>query len=196
MPTGYTANLMDKGQTFKEFILNCARAFGACLTMRDDSYDKPIPEKFKPSDWHIKELKKAQEELKKLKAMNEKEKMIFGKHEKESSIKQKEEWLKKEQSQNERLEEMEKQVKAWRPPTKDHQGLKDFMLQQIGVSKNNLSYIQEEIEKAKSMPPLAYYIHAVSSKKRDVDYHIEENEKEIERVNQRNEWLKQLRNSI
>lgn len=43
MPTGYTADLMEKGMEFKPFVLQCARAFGALITMRDDSLDAPSP---------------------------------------------------------------------------------------------------------------------------------------------------------
>jgi len=47
MPTGYTAGVQDgKITEFSDFALNCARAFGALITMRDDPQDTPIPEKF------------------------------------------------------------------------------------------------------------------------------------------------------
>ena len=59
MPTGYTAKLMEQGQTFPEFIMSCARAFGALIMMRDDPANAPIPEKFEPSDYHVRALKKA-----------------------------------------------------------------------------------------------------------------------------------------
>ncbi len=49
MPTGYT-HLIEEGCNLEEFVWACARAFGACVMMRDDSVDKPVPEKFEPSD--------------------------------------------------------------------------------------------------------------------------------------------------
>ena len=55
MPTGYTDAIKD-GITFQQFAMNCARAFGACVTMRDDPSDKPIPERFEPSAWHKERL--------------------------------------------------------------------------------------------------------------------------------------------
>ena len=55
MPTGYTAKIAD-GQTFEEFILSCARAFGALVEMRDEPADAPIPEEFKPSAYHTTQI--------------------------------------------------------------------------------------------------------------------------------------------
>ena len=68
MPTGYTLELYDgKDITFEEFVLKCARAFGALINMRDEPRDAPIPERFEPSYYHLKELIKAKSGQKKLK---------------------------------------------------------------------------------------------------------------------------------
>lgn len=49
MPTGYTAAVCDgKITEFPAFALQCARAFGALITMRDDAMNAPIPEEIKP----------------------------------------------------------------------------------------------------------------------------------------------------
>src|SRR5438128_1642271 len=42
MPTGYTAELHDKGQSFEEFVWTCARAFGGLLHMREDDLNAPL----------------------------------------------------------------------------------------------------------------------------------------------------------
>jgi len=50
MPTGYTLDLYDgKNITFKEFVMKCAGAFGALISMKDESLDAPIPEHLEPS---------------------------------------------------------------------------------------------------------------------------------------------------
>ena len=50
MPTGYTAAVQDGTiTTLDAFALRCARAFGACVSMRDDPTDAPIPERFEPN---------------------------------------------------------------------------------------------------------------------------------------------------
>lgn len=41
MPTGYTAAFSDRDVPFREFALQCARAFGACIMQRDDNPNDP-----------------------------------------------------------------------------------------------------------------------------------------------------------
>ena len=65
MATGYTHSIKND-ITFEQFALLCARAFGACIEMRDDPTDKPIPKKFKVDSYHAKELKEAKTKLKTL----------------------------------------------------------------------------------------------------------------------------------
>ena len=56
MPTGYTAVIED-GCTFKEYVMTCARAFGATISMREEPLSKEIPEKFEVSDYALNQLK-------------------------------------------------------------------------------------------------------------------------------------------
>ena len=68
MPTGYTAKIAD-GQTFEEFILSCARAFGALVEMRDEPADAPIPEEFKPSAYHTTQIGVARAKMEEIRTM-------------------------------------------------------------------------------------------------------------------------------
>ena len=71
MPTGYTADVADgKITEFTEYALQCARAFGACIMLRDDPVSSEIPE-FEPSDYSAKELAEAEKDLSQFLAMNE-----------------------------------------------------------------------------------------------------------------------------
>lgn len=196
MATGYTAKLMKDGQTFQEFIMGCARAFGALIEMRDAPNGATIPEKFEPSKYHAEQLIESKNELERLQSMNDSEKEAFGESAKEADVKRAEERLEEVRSENERLENMAAQVRAWNPPTQDHHGLKDFMLKQIGISKHGLEYQGSCLSKARKKPATAYYVSAVSSACRQVAYHEEENAKEIDRTTGRTEWVQQLRASI
>ena len=75
MPTGYTAELMEKGQDFPTFVLCCARAFGACIELRDDAHG-PAPRKIPRSknSYHTDALKRALAEREKFAGMSKKEK--------------------------------------------------------------------------------------------------------------------------
>ena len=87
MPTGYTCELMEKGMSFSDFVMNCTRAFDVCIDMRDDPHDKPIPKKFEADTYHIKECKSERKELARLMKMTKKEKIAFGLRLKNKQIK-------------------------------------------------------------------------------------------------------------
>ena len=63
MPTGYT-DLINNGCTFNEFVMGCARAFGATIDMRDEPLGAEIPEKFELSDYHSAKIDEAKRETK------------------------------------------------------------------------------------------------------------------------------------
>ncbi len=72
MPTGYTCDI-EKGITFKEYALGCARAFGAFVSLRDEDKDIELPDGFPLDSYHEKELPKARKELAKYQKMTIKE---------------------------------------------------------------------------------------------------------------------------
>lgn len=134
MPTIYTSDIRD-GISFKTFALNCARAFGACVEIRDEpGGGEKIPEAFKASDYH---LKKAIEDYNKLLVLNN---MTPAEAEREALAA----WQQAEKYRLAKLEEIKNlrasyeamlvQVIAWAPPTADHAGLRDFMIKQIEIS--------------------------------------------------------------
>jgi hypothetical protein len=195
MPTGYTAELMEKGQSFNEFVMRCARGMGACIMMRDDPMDAPIPV-FEPSDYNAKRLVECRDEHYRLLAMNGEEKIAFGESKRKEHIQRMEQCLAKNLAENQRLIDMQKKVAAWQPPTPDHQGLKDFMLQQIEVSMNGVAYYEEHLEKAKASSALDYYLAEVAEAERGRIYNAEQNQKEIERTESRNRWVRELKASL
>jgi hypothetical protein len=196
MPTGYTSDLMEKGQSFNEFIMGCAKQFGACVTMRDSSFDEPIPEEFKPSDWSIKELKKTQAQIKVLEAMTEEGKIKYGETKKNKRLQELAGYIEINLLQNKRIDAMLILVRQWVPPTRDHQGLKDFMIDQLNTSRHSEDYNETEIQRLKETSPLDIYNNEIVALYRSVVYCKEENINERRRVDSRNNWLKQLRNSI
>ena len=195
MPTYYTSKLMEKGQTFSEFVMLCARAMGICIDMRESSLEEPIPEKFEVNTHDLKRLKSAKKELKILENMNTEKKLIYGKNLKKKAIKSYEKYIKQEADENKRLTDMENSVNLWESPP-ELKGLKDFMLQQIDISKHDSYYSNKEVRKRMSQSDISYHKNTVEQKKWNVDYHTKEHEKEVTRVTKRNELFKQLRESL
>lgn len=195
MPTGYTHKLMESGQSFRDFALQCARAFGACIEMRDDDFDAPIPEKFAPSDYSVKALAKAERELSRLSRMTPKQRLLFGRHTKRKDLARQTKANQERWEQDARLVNMEREVSKWSPPSPEHAGLRDFMLEQLSISKNG-DYWERMKSETKAKDPMQFFTEALASEARNIDYHRKEVAEEIERTNQRNKWIAQLRASL
>jgi hypothetical protein len=195
MPTEYTATLMEKGQTFPDFVLLCARAMGATIMLRDEPLDAPIPE-FQPSYYNAKQLEESKAELARLLAMTDEEKIFFGQSKKDAVIERNEKYIADQQAENVRLIEMRDKVKAWQPPTSDHDGLKKFMLEQLEISMNSVDYHEREIIAAKKLFASDYYNEVVAEVQRHIEYYTEEDRKERERTDARNRWVRELKASI
>jgi len=193
MATGYTYPVAEGEITgFPQFAMSCARAFGACIEMRDDPKDAAIPEEFKPSDYHEKALAKAQNKLLDLYAM--KPQQITKAAEKAFAVIQDahEKWEAKKATENSRLKAMIAEVKAWKPPTPDHVGLKTFMLDQLSTSLHNAE--PEKVPERQSDDD--WYASAVERAKADVKYHSEHHARDVALAKERTEWVKSLRASL
>jgi hypothetical protein len=196
MPTGYTADI-EKGITFQQFVLGCAKAFGACVTMRDDPINKPIPDEFKPSDYHKEELNKAKRKLLRLQGLSPDKAIAEANAEYSKRKSENARGLNKDRELLAKYQTMLKQVRAWQPPSSDHIEFKNFMIQQIETSIkydcNTECYTQYA---PKHLSGKEWLTAKIADAQKDIDYHTKEYKEEIERTNGRNLWVKQLRNSL
>jgi len=191
MPTGYTSDIED-GITFNEFIMNCARAFGACISLRDSN--DPIPEKFEVGTYEANAIVEAKARLKMLNKIDPATLAEAAELYNEKNIHQHWDSLAKDTSRRDAYEAMLKQVKAWKPPTKEHKGLKEFMVEQINSS------IEWDCNHERSMPevltPKRYLELELDRAKCNVEYFTKSLKEEKARVASRNKWIKALRDSI
>jgi hypothetical protein len=203
MPTGYTCGILDgEIKTFPEFAKTCMRAFGATIHMRDESMDEEYTPRV-PSDYHIKALKDAEKKLKKAKTLSDKKLISERKRVLNESIKYYTDATDKAKSTCESLELMLKQVKEWTPPTNDHQGIKDFMIEQLNSTINydgDCSYYEKMINAARNnllnINPSKIRKELIADASKDIIYHTEEHRKEIDRCNHSNKWVTDLLESI
>lgn len=194
MPTGYTAKLNEGEQSFTEFVLTCARNFGALITMRDDDLEAPIPDAFTPSDYHTEALKRERAEFQRVTALSseECEKAAGTEHEQRLA-----EWQGSKANQEaiaDRCRRMIQLVNAWVPPTPDHVGLRDFMIQQLQESlKFDCGFEKDEPQRQTGAQWQASRNATIAH---SIAYHQEEHAKEVERVAARNAWVAALRSSL
>lgn len=199
MPTGYTAELCERDLTFEQFALTCARAFGACILMRDEPLSTPIPEQFETSDYHSKEIAEAKMQLERLLQMPiaEQEAMFAG-HVAERR-QHAEAAIAEAKATNDRLTAMLEKAKAWQPPSGDHAGLKDFMCEQLTETirfDGHCSYSEDELGSLEKLTRATFMASKICEAERDIEYHEKELAEETERTRKRNEWVKQLRDSL
>lgn len=191
MPTGYTHDLISKKLSFPQFALTCARAFGAFIHMRDDDWDAPL-RPVKVSDYHLRSLKEAQAKLATLIETPVVQFRAKAKAEHAASVTMMAGIRKTYSEENALLEAMSVEVRAWTPPTSDHQALKAFMLQQIETSMHDLSPRASE-DDSRAFPTKT---EALDKVREDIAYHEKEHAEEVARVKAANDWAKALKESL
>ncbi len=196
MPTGYTAGVQDGTITeFGAFAMQCARAFGALIEMRDDPMDAPVPQEFKPSDYHVKAKAEAEARLIQLVAMDEGEAHDRAKAEFDAAVVDLNEYRAKAAEQGQRYLKMLNKATAWTAPTKDHDGLRDFMINQLNES------IRHDCDTSYRAYPTQltgkeWLANSIESARKSIGYHTEQLIEEEKRARTRTEWVKSLRLSL
>jgi hypothetical protein len=193
MPTGYTADI-EKGISFTQYAWSCARAFGALVMMRDDPADAPIPERFEPSDYHLRAIAEAEAELSAARAMNAEQ--IAAAH--AEAIRQDAASLAERQRKADELrtkyEAMLAQVRAFRPPTPDHHQFASFMAEQIvnSIDFDCKVYPRDPLP----VSPYEWQARRVERLAESLAYHHRSHGEELERTAKRNEWVSALRRAL
>jgi len=193
MATGYT-NAIEKGISFEDFTMRCARAFGALITMRDEPMNIEIPENFEPSTYHSKQLEKSKEKLVELQNMDYTDMCDLANKEYEKAIENEIKWTQDRNELRIKYNDMLAQVKNWQPPTSDHKDLKRFMIEQINqsidfdcrMSKSNIKRLTGD----------EWLEQNVNSTIRSIKYHSEGHIKEVDTMKKRSKWVKDLRESL
>lgn len=203
MPTGYTAGILDgKITTFPQFGKLCMRAFGATIHLRDESLDTEYEQRL-PSDYHLKEAEKAKQLI--LDAETLTDEVIFDAKmaELETSKKYHLEAIEKAKKASISLNKILLEVRKWQPPTDEHTGIKEFMIDQIIKTLNfdcKTNYHDEalvEIELKKvSITPSEIRKEILADAKEKFSRHSLEYLKEVERCEKANKWVNDFLESV
>jgi hypothetical protein len=194
MPTGYTAAILD-GITFEQFALNCARAFGALITMRDEPFDVPIPPRMEPSSFYQRTMEREHLELERLLALTPGQ--IRQEAEKAYTEAVASYYTRKHEREEQRAkyEAILAQAHAWQPPTSDHTGLKEFMVEQIEESIRFDCSGGDDPEPVR-LTPEDWHAKRVAEVRWTVGYCEQHHRDEVERTHSRNCWIDALRKSL
>jgi len=201
MPTGYTCDI-EKDISFEKFVMGCARAHGACVDMRDDSQDVPIPEEFKPSTYHAVELENSKEELEDMEkiSISEASKKAIAEH--DDGIKRVKTSIAYYSTLKQKYLDMRKKVERWIPPTDGHRGLRNFMFEQLDQSLRydcDDEYLTKKLRLVQSKVPVLGEVwkkNRLDDIKDEIKRHRKEYALEVERVATNNKWVQDLRDSL
>lgn len=196
MPTGYTAAI-ENGISFEEYAMNCARAFGALITMRDDPPDAKIPDEFVPSDYANKLMEDAQAKLARLRAMSDEDADAGARAAYDAVCASHAQAIGKANALRRKYSDMLRKVIDWVPPSSDHVELKKFMVSQINESIEfdcSTRYYNEN--KPVRMTGKEWRAKEIAAALRDIEYYSRQHREELDRVAKRSEWVRQLRTSL
>lgn len=199
MPTGYTYGIEDgKITTAKDFLMLCARNFDACFSMRDESFDAEIPEKFEKNAYYEENIKREQEELNMWINMTPEES-----HEKyEEYIKSKNDNAEKELikllNNNKSYIKIFMGISNWTPPTPDHECLKEFALNQLNMSMEDINFAMERLwDTIKTNENYNEWLkNNIILCKESIEYYKKSDRDETTRIERRNKWIEKLRESL
>lgn len=203
MPTGYTAGILDgEITTFPQFAKQCMRAFGATIHMRDDSMDAEITPRT-PGDYHTSGIEKAKQLLKEAETLSDEAIVTNRKEELEKSKEYHIKSITKAKVDTKNICGILKDVRKWQPPTADHSGIKEFMIEQIEKTIDfdcKTNYHDEKLIGIESdllnLNPSEIRKQMIAQGKKDLDYHNTENLKEIKRCEESNKWVSDLLKSL
>ena len=194
MPTGCTAAIKD-GISFREYALNCARAFSALITMRDDPYDAKIPKIIVPSDYHTKKIIEIKEKLNRIKKLSLKECNIKSKKTYEQDCKSIDKNVADIFKQEEKYRKMLVLAKAYTPPSKDHIKYAEFMVKQIEESiKFDCS--TDYLKYPEFVDGITWKNNKIKQLQKDLIYQNKKNLKEIECAENRTVWIQKMFKSL
>lgn len=194
MPTGYTSELHDgKPITRNEFILQCSRAMGAAIMQRDDSPKAPLRLPKFETDYSDERLAKAKADLDKYRAIPIELADGEAFNDYEAALAR---WREREQERRDmegRYRGMLAEVAGWRPPTPDHQGLKDFMVEQL---QSSIEFDCGAMDPPVPLTGEEYRDQKIAMAERDIEYHTRSRAESIERTKGRRDWITALADSL
>lgn len=195
MSNAYTCEI-PKGISFPDFALRCAREFGALIEMRDEPLDAPI-KKMEPGSYHMDVVKSHEKDIAAILSLSEEECDKKVENEYSDSLTA---WYKHREYQGDlrgKLQGMLDKVNAWVPPTSEHTGLKEFMVEQIVSAIQFDCPESEDVEKEPVRPTGAQWRESVCRQLAEsIEYHKKSYAREVARVAERNAWVQALRESL
>lgn len=197
MTTAYTSILEEKDPTFEEFVLRCARSTGYLYFMRDEPLDKPLPEVVEPETSYKELIAKTRESLRKVCKMSQRECEEEAQKVYDEKVANSKGRLKKPHSLKDKYQKMIEKVENWVPPSVEHTGLKDFMLDQLRIDFKWMFGREDMMEGVvECQTAEEWRQQQIEMLEEDLDKYGKRYKKDVERACASTKYLQKLRESL
>ncbi|MPV55902.1 hypothetical protein CFB46_11935 [Burkholderia sp. HI2761] len=193
MPTGYTADIA-KGITFEQYAWDCARAFGALVTLRDDPR-APIPERFEPDTYYQKRLEEVHATLERISTWTPDQVVTEYRRQFDARMVEYQARIDAATALRAKYDAMLAQVRAWQPPTPNHVNYKAFMESQI-VESIKFDCCLEYDSAPLPQEPAAWHAEWIADLKATVTRCEQQQRDEVKRAHDRTQWIQAIRESF
>ncbi|MBU5262067.1 hypothetical protein [Bacillus atrophaeus] len=196
MPTGYTSDIYEgKEVSMSDYLIKCARAFGAAITMRDEPLDKSIPV-FEPNPYYKENLDKERIKYDHFLKMTDDEirhEIDVMYDEQLESCKR---LAKESQDRLKRYESILKELNVWDPPTVDHIELKNFAISQIGSSIKTDCIYSDYCRYPQKPTVEEWKSRKLKDFETNIEYYSAKWNEEVLHTKNRNKWVNDLKMSL
>lgn len=203
MPTGYTAPIHEAVKAgeefpFPEFVRRCARAMGALIMQRDDPLTSALPDDQEVADHYVRRVAEAETKAAELLALDFDGRLAYGQRVVEENLALYEKSFEEKVALRAAFDATREKVKAWEPPTPEHEGLKAFMLQQIDLDRDSEdpSYYGDRIIEWRKKDPKDVFEDAAKAAHKAVGFAHQSLAEERYRVASRNAWVRALKDAL
>lgn len=204
MATGNTQGIIDgTTKTFRGFAYQCVRNFGAAIHMRDE----PLSEEYRPREmsgasYHIEAITNSELELEALEKMTDEELVEETRKNLLTDFEYQRGRIREINSQNTKLNKFLEKAKAFKPPTEDHNGIAEFMIDQLEktIIYNNIEFnVKSVLRILESLEDINAEEIRESRRtriKESMSYHLKQQSDEHKRVVEANKWVNDFFDSI
>ena len=196
MHSGYTSGV-ERGITFEQFIMDCARAFDFCMLIRDEpGGGEAIPLVFEPDPYHFQNMERLTRELEELQAMSDDEAHMAAAKEGEDNELYRKNRSDKYTSLRIAYNEMLLKVDEWVPPTHEHVKLKRFMREQIerSMAADCVEELYQQV--APRIEGSRWRTLRMEQKHEELVRHTKDYQRAVENAERSTAWVRALRESI
>lgn len=196
MPSGYTADVASGKMTdFAEYALQCARAFGALIMLRDEPLSSEIPT-FTPNTYDEEAIQQKSKELSEFLAMTEDQRRQAHADDQAARKAESEKWIAERKLTRQRYEAMLQKARQFKSPSPDHDNYAKFLVEQLEQSIKFDCSTDYYDRMSEPVPFEKWEQDRLNRLSDDISYHMKQRDDEIARTKERNNWVRQLREAL